>query len=145
MATGTSSTWYVRGWGQEVAQQTSGDYVWYLPDWLGSVRGLVEGSGLESTYNYDPLGTPEGVAPADYGFAGEPQDGSLGLVQLRARWYGTTAGAFLSRDPLAARAMDQFSVDGYLYGNDDPVNRTDPLGCDEFHGRRDRARLLFDT
>jgi RHS repeat-associated protein len=127
--TGGSTSWYTRGWGQELSQEVGGTQTWYLADRLGSVRGLVNSpAGLTASYNYDPLGTPEGAAPGEYGFAGEPQNSTLGLVQLRARWYGTGPGRFLTHDPIAARPMDPFSVDAYQYGNGDPVNRTDATG-----------------
>ena len=39
--TGASTTWYIRGWGQELSQEVGGTQTWYLADRLGSVRGLV--------------------------------------------------------------------------------------------------------
>ena len=127
--TGGSTTWYMRGWGQELSQEVGGTQTWYLADRLGSVRGLVNSpAGLTASYSYDPLGTPEGAAPGDYGFAGEPQNSVLGLVELRARWYGTGPGRFLSRDPAAVTPANSFGTDAYQYGNGDPVNNTDPTG-----------------
>ncbi len=96
----------MRGWGQELTQDVGGTQTWYLADRLGSVRGLANGSGsLTASYNYDPLGTPEGPPPGAYGFTGEPQNSTLGLVQLRARWYAPGPGRFLTIDLLGPRRV----------------------------------------
>lgn len=129
-----TSSWYVRGWGQELSREDDPGKAsiisWYLPDRLGSVRGMLDNSGnLSASYNYDPYGTPEGTStPRDYGFTGEPQNTTLGLVYLRARWYSTPSGRFPTRDPLQGRPNQPMSLGYYLYGDDDPLNRTDPTG-----------------
>lgn len=96
---GSSTSWYVRGWGQELNRQVGSTTQWYLADHLGTIRATADGTGnLLSSYNYDPFGTPEGTSqPIDYGFTGEPQSSSTGLVHLRARWYNTVAGRFQSQ------------------------------------------------
>jgi RHS repeat-associated protein len=124
-STGVSSTWFIRGWGQELSSGVSGTGNWYLNDRLGSVRTLVDNTGSVITgFNYDSFGTSEGiVTPQDYGFTGEYQSSATGLINLRARWYDSAAGAFLSVDP--ARNTTRQT---YIYAGDDPVNNTDPAG-----------------
>lgn len=130
-ATNGTSTWYIRGWGQELSKESGGTTsAWYLSDRLGSVRGLASITGtLTTSYNYDPFGTPQGTSlPSDYGYTGEPHDSGSGLVHLRARWYGTGAGRFLTQDPFSGWSAQPQSLHRYMYGNDDPVNITDPTG-----------------
>ncbi len=81
------------------------------------MRLLMDGSGkVTSSYNYDPFGTPEGTSqPTDYGFTGEAHNATLGLVQLRARWYSTTSGRFQSHDPYAGTPTVPMSLHPYLY------------------------------
>lgn len=102
-----STAWYDRGFGGELARETSGtsaNLTWFLPDRLGSVRAEYDDTGTTGLrLDYDPFGQPEAGtglgSPADYGFAGEPRDPATGLVQLRARWYQPGTGLFASRDP----------------------------------------------
>ncbi|MBL8774326.1 MAG: hypothetical protein JNK12_00280 [Acidimicrobiales bacterium] len=96
------------------------------------------------SYNYDgsTLPAPDAAAPVGYGPYGTPShppDSPMwpgyraelhldGLIHLRNRDYDPTTGTFTTPDPLD-------SVDGtptvgnpYPYANNDPTNRTDPLG-----------------
>ena len=82
-----AATWYIRGWGAELARGTSGGTAWYLADRLGSVRGEYgTTANVTGKVNYDPFGVPEAGsglgAPTGYGFTGEPQDSAAGTVQL---------------------------------------------------------------
>ena len=125
------STWYVRGWQQELSRVSATDGTeWYLSDKLGSVRAILNGAGQASTtYNYEPFGTPEGTnVPQDYGFTGEPQDASTNLVQLRARWYNPAASRFQTVDPFFGFSEEPMSRHPYLYVFNDPINNTDPTG-----------------
>jgi RHS repeat-associated protein len=127
--TGSSRTWYVRGWGQELSRESGGASTWYLADRLGSVRATLNGTGtLTASYNYDPFGQPETSPSTDYGFTGEPQSMTTGIVHLRARWYNPGNAKFLNLDPFAGRNQDPMSLAEYIYGVDDPINTTDPTG-----------------
>jgi RHS repeat-associated protein len=131
--TGASTDWHVRGWGREIALDlggTNGISDWYVSDRLGSVRAMLGNTGdLGSTYNYDPFGGLESTTrPWDYGFTGEQHEAATGLVQLRARWYSTASGRFLTKDPYPGTLRRPMSLNAYLYSFDDPVNYTDPSG-----------------
>ena len=113
--TGGSTTWYVRGWGQELSSGSGGTGTWYVADRLGSVRALLDSTGgVTAGYNYDPFGTPQGSNSADYGFTGEPQHSASGLVQLRARWYSTGSGRFITRDPFPGKPAQPMSLAYYM-------------------------------
>jgi len=66
---------------------TSGAKTWYAADALGSVRRTVSDAGtpLGIVVTYDPWGTPETGTVPTFGFTGEVQDATTGLVNLRAR------------------------------------------------------------
>jgi len=58
---------------------------WYGYDALGSVRRTVADSGTPlGIVTYDPWGTPESGTVPTFGFTGELQDATTGLVNLRA-------------------------------------------------------------
>jgi RHS repeat-associated protein len=65
-----------------------------------------------------------------FGFTGELQDVSAGLVNLRARWYSTARGRFTSVDPFAGMMETPYSLHQYQYGYADPVLNRDPSGRD---------------
>jgi RHS repeat-associated protein len=117
---------------------------WLLPDGLGSVRGRVNDAGIPQItpgpggisvgepriMAYDPWGTPEAgtLGEMSFGFTGEPQDATLGLVTLRARWYNTRHGTLTSVDPFAGFAEQPYSQHPYQYAYSNPVVWTDPSG-----------------
>jgi len=73
----------------------AGNWEWFLPDGLGSVRGVVSNSAsvLEHRH-FDPFGNLYAgtMAQTDYGFTGEPFDATSGLVYLRSRHYRPANG-----------------------------------------------------
>jgi YD repeat-containing protein len=71
-----------------------------LADGLGSVRLEMVGGAVESTTTYSPYGTElaqEGTSDTVYGFTGEQEDGSTGLLYLRARYYSFSQDVHESR------------------------------------------------
>jgi RHS repeat-associated protein len=96
---GSATTNYLYGIDRFAAVSGS-TRTWYQPDALGSVRLTMNDTGAAlGRANYDPWGTVEGNTLASpFGFTSELQDGTTGLVYLRARWYHTGYGTFTSRD-----------------------------------------------
>lgn len=98
---------------------------------MRATYGATAASATART-DYDPFGTPlmgPGlVAPTDYGYAGEPQPGATGLVQLRARWYSPAQGQFTARDPFGGDPATPQGYNPYGYADADPINHTDPTG-----------------
>ena len=115
---------------------------WYGSDALGSVRQTLDSSGTPAdVLHYDPWGTPQdGAAPPTFGFTGELQDATSGLVYLRARWYQPTHASFLSRDPFAGIPTEPTTLQPYLYAANAPTTLVDPSG--RCYGYLDRIRAI---
>jgi len=119
-------------------QQISGTWTLnlYGYDGHGNVRFLTNSAGtITDTYQYDAFGMPirtSGTTPNSFLYSGERSDGSVGLYDLRARYYNQATGRFWSRDPVEQRtcckSCSTLQINSYIYGNDDPVNRIDPTG-----------------
>jgi RHS repeat-associated protein len=96
-------------------------------DQLGSTRMLTDGSGIDvGTFTYGAYGTltgKTGTATAALGYAGQYTMDQSGLQYLRARFYDSGTGQFLTRDPL-----EKVTRVPYGYAGDDPLNRDDPSG-----------------
>jgi RHS repeat-associated protein len=129
--------------------------LWYLPDHLGSVRGIVESGGqLVDALRYDALGVlmaesnPSGGEGAAGGggvypgllprYAGYEWDSALGLYPVGARWYDLFQGRWLSRDPLGLAA----DSNPYRYVSNTPTNALDPTGT-ELINIRDQVWEFF--
>ena len=94
-----------------------------LYDGLGSTSDLTDGSGnVTASYGYDVFGAIRSHtgATTEWSFTGEQNDPG-GLEYLRARYYDSAIGRFLSKDPLPGG-------NPYAYVGNNPVNFTDPSG-----------------
>jgi RHS repeat-associated protein len=107
----------------------TGTALFYLHDQLGSTRLLINGSGaVKAAYTYDSYGdllATTGAAANPFGYAGQFTDPESGQIYLRARYYDSATAQFISRDPLADTDR---SSSPYGYGDDNPLNETDPSG-----------------
>jgi RHS repeat-associated protein len=96
------------------------------------VRQLTNSAGaVTDTYDYDAFGNDinhAGSTPNNYLYRGEQYDPDLGLYYLRARYYNSTTGRFMSRDPQDNSLRTPNDLHKYLYANGDPVNGWDPTG-----------------
>jgi RHS repeat-associated protein len=125
---GSTTTNYLYGL-ERLAAQAGSAKTWYVGDGLGSVRLTLDDAGAPlGLVNYDPWGTPESGSVPTFGFTGERQDAATGLVNLRARWYSTAQGRFVSRDPFAGLMEQPTTLHPYLYVGNSPINLTDPSG-----------------
>jgi RHS repeat-associated protein len=115
-----------------VSQVSGANTYYYLSDGLGSTMAMVDGSGtVVKTYGYDVYGkvtSSSGSVANEFDFAGQQTD-PTGLQYLRARYYDTETGRFLSRDPLSA--SPGWIGQPFAYGSANPALMTDPLGLDD--------------
>jgi RHS repeat-associated protein len=130
-----------------ISMNRAGESSYYQYDGLGSVRQLTDNTGMVvAYYTYDAFGNliaSTGSTTNAYGFTGEQQFGEAdGLVFLRARYYDSRIGRFISRDPILEpmREGDNFlwplpsfldspqKLNPYVYCVNNPVNIIDPTG-----------------
>ena len=84
---------------------------------VASSRYNLYGARKTST---DTIGNP-------FAYNGEARD-DTGLDYLRARYYDSQGGTFLSEDSYPGEATDPLSQNRYSYVQNNPVNYTDPSG-----------------
>jgi RHS repeat-associated protein len=117
-------------------QTDSNGMRYFMPDGQGSTRQLVDGTGnIVIRYAYDAygniLGTQVGVVnpPASrILYASQQLDAGLAQYYLRARYYVTSSGRFVSRDSYYGNVVDPRSQNKYSYGLDNPLIYVDPSG-----------------
>jgi RHS repeat-associated protein len=105
-------------------------YGHYPYDHRGSA--IPNGYNLVASDGYDPYGTPNtdlGALMGEYftpGYRGEFHIDSL--IHLRNRDYDPATGTFTTPDPLDSVDGTPTVANAYRYTDNDPLNRTDPLG-----------------
>jgi RHS repeat-associated protein len=131
----------------------SGDQrLFYHQNALNSVFALTDSGGtVQEGYQYDEYGTPT-VFEADFAtvlpstalnnpylFTGQRMDRETGLFYYKNRYYSTTQGRFLSRDPAGYVRGSKVVTNGmsrvlnlYIYGSDEPTRYTDPDGRTDY-------------
>jgi RHS repeat-associated protein len=129
--TGGQSTVYL--YGHDLLGEEEGTaWAWHLGDGLGSVRQLTDGDGdVTLAQGYTPFGVllwSEGSGASAYGFTGEQEDPSAGLVFLRARYYDPATGRFISKDPFPGVTQRPQTLHKFVYVLNNAVNHTDPTG-----------------
>jgi len=95
---------------------------------LGSVTEITDSAGtVVKTYEYKTFGTlstETGTIENPYTFTGREYDSETGLYYYRARYYDSTLGRFMQKDPIGiAGGLNQ-----YAYVGNNPVNYVDPWG-----------------
>ena len=110
----------------------TGNVQLYATDHLGTIRAVTSVSGVTlQTYNYDAYGRPLDVATAVIagpGYIGGWTDPVTGLVYLQNRWYSPRVASFIQSDQANPDPSDPRTLNRYVYGVGDPVNRMDPTG-----------------
>ena len=126
LADGAATYNYGSGLTSEVRGGTS---KFYQADALGSTRELTNSSGtVTDAHETDAFGNTvaaSGSTPTPFGFAGQAgyqSDSDTGLKLLGHRYYDSSTGRFISRDPI------KDGHNWYTYCDNDPVNRVDVTG-----------------
>jgi len=109
-------------------EKTKDEYQ-YLTDARGSVTGMMKDGELDSSNSYSVFGTPEEVDETGnpFGYTGEAQD-VTGYNYLRARYYDSQSGTFLTQDSYEGEEDNPLSQNGYTYVENNPINYADPTG-----------------
>ena len=112
------------------ASGASADVQWFLTDQLGSVRDVVDNSGVVRNHIvYDTFGNvtsqTDAAFASRYLFTGREFDEEIGLYYYRARFYDSHTGRFISKDPLRLRAGDP---NFYRYVGNAATMYIDPSG-----------------
>ena len=103
------------------------DAIWYLQN------------SAYISYNYDAFGNRTvtkhamAVEMSPFGYCGEYYDSSTSYIYLRARWYDSATGRFISEDPI------RDGLNWYAYCGGNPVNFVDPLGLDPVSSPTDKG------
>jgi RHS repeat-associated protein len=118
---------------QILADESNGQVLWTLTDNLGTVRDLVNSSGVvQNRIKYDSFGNITSQTNASintrFGYTGRELDAETGLYYYRARYYDAIVGRFISEDPISFADGD---VNLSRYVGNNPVNDTDPSGLEE--------------
>jgi RHS repeat-associated protein len=123
------SATYHHGSNGLIAETRSSADKYYHADALGTTRAITNSGGsVTDTLNTDAFGlvvSSSGSTPTPFGFAGQhgyQSDSETGLMRLGHRYYDSSTGRFISRDPIHA------GYNWYAYCDNDPVNGVDPEG-----------------
>ena len=112
----------------EVLVELNSTPSFFETDGLGSVTSLTSSSAaLAVTYSYDSFGrltNSSGSVQNSSRYTARDFDAETGLYYYRARYYDVTTGRFISEDPLAFIASENF----YNYANSNSTNLVDPTG-----------------
>ena len=120
---------YGRGRASYLNNQT-GDSYNYLTNQSGSVTGLTKDGQAVASSSYNLYGarkTSTDTTGNPFAYNGEARD-DTGLDYLRARYYDSQGGAFLTEDSYPGEGTDPLSQNRYSYVQNNPVNYTDPSG-----------------
>ena len=123
---------YSYGLGLTNKTDASGAAYYYATDMLGSTATVTaENGAVVNEYAYAPFGvavykteTVENIFEfvGEYGVIADQNDS---LISMRARWYDSATGRFVSEDPLGYGAGD---VNLYRYCGNDAIRSTDITG-----------------
>lgn len=107
----------------------------YHFDQVGSTLALTDAdANVTDAWAYDPYGrvlARTGTNPQPFTYAGAwgvRQEGSVGLYQMRARYYDAHIGRFLSPEPVWPQLTEPEKLNPYQYATADPVRFVDPTG-----------------
>ncbi len=123
---------------QDSVKDGSAPAAFLLKDLHGDVIGTSNASGVASSswVSYSPWGEIVGSSvggtsptqPYTLGFQGQLSDPTTGFTKTATRFYDPSMGTFTAQDSLFGNAIDPNTLNQYAYGNDSPVDYTDPSG-----------------
>ena len=121
--------------GARLATKSKGQTLYYHYNPRGNVVAMTDQNReVVATYEYDSWGNVlksdvKGIAADNpFGYAGYMYDKEIGMYYLIARYYNPEHGVFLSVDPDPGDEDDPITMNGYTYGDNNPVMKIDPDG-----------------
>lgn len=127
-----------------VTTPTDSNFTTY--DGNGNVVALVDSSTGEfaAEYEYDPFGnllriSSQAGLSNPFRFSTKYTDDETGLIYYGFRYYSSTTGRWLGRDPLEEQGGS--NVFGFV--NNDPLNQIDPYGLSLGSWANDKVRWVF--
>ncbi|MFK4427722.1 RHS repeat-associated protein [Bacillus sp. RC51] len=121
--------------GVRLAMKSKGQTLYYHYNPRGDVVAMTnQDKEVVATYEYDSWGNvlksdTKGIAADNpFGYAGYMYDKEIGMYYLIARYYNPEHGVFLSVDPDPGDEDDPITMNGYTYGDNNPVMMVDPDG-----------------
>ncbi|MFJ1118011.1 RHS repeat-associated core domain-containing protein, partial [Bacillus thuringiensis] len=121
--------------GTRLAMKSKGQTLYYHYNPRGDVVAMTDQNReVVATYEYDAWGNvlksdAKGIAADNpFGYAGYMYDKEIGMYYLIARYYSPEHGVFLSVDPDPGDEDDPITMNGYTYGDNNPVMMVDPDG-----------------
>lgn len=130
---GNITSKYIRGINLICAETPAGGTKkWYAYNGHGDVVQLTDTAGnTVKSYEYDAFGSESNIDPNDTNvsrYCGEYFDSETGNYYLRARYYDSEIGRFISEDSVWGSDSDPLSLNLYTYCLNNPVNMFDPSG-----------------
>ncbi|BDD38991.1 DNRLRE domain-containing protein [Streptococcus ruminantium] len=110
--------------------ESTGKSYFYLTNQSGSVTGLTEHGEAVASSSYGLYGATKRTTDQTgqpFAYNGEARD-VTGLDYLRARYYDSQTGTFLTADSYQGSRTDPLSHNLYTYVQNNPANYTDPSG-----------------
>jgi RHS repeat-associated protein len=131
-------------------QTMSGSNYFYFFDHLGSIRDLIDSSGIvQAHYEYDLFGQrtrTTGALDSDFQYAGYYMHAQSGLNLTVYRAYNSSQGRWINRDPI----QEDGDLDLYAYSRNSPLTNVDPSGLQNVlsagtHGKTDFMMDKFEA
>ena len=125
--------YYIYGLGLVSRIDAGGNAQFYHYDSRGSTIALTDAGGnITEAYAYDPFGRPINGQLSDNRFRYLGRHGVMdeenGLLYIRARYYSTKRGRFITKDPTTGKDGDSQSMNRYIYALNNPVRLIDISG-----------------
>lgn len=121
---------------QKNSATINGMKAYYMYDGRGSVSNLTGKNGnTVASYSYDAFGNTTASNPVinnPYQYNAEYTDSSTGLQYLRARYYNSGTGSFITEDTELGSIEKPITRNLYIYCGNNPLNYTDPSGHNWF-------------
>jgi RHS repeat-associated protein len=131
-STGTVTAEYVYSGSLMIAKIAGGATQYFLSDRLSSRLMLDASANVIGRQGQLPFGEDFGESGSQekHHFTSYERDPESGIDYAINRGYQTNAGRFLSADPYRASGymVNPHTWNRYIYTEDDPVNKIDPLG-----------------